>query len=154
MSDGSRTVALDASVLINLIEARRMDVLEVLAEWRFVAPDQVVEEIQRPEQVAILEVALRSGRLERESSTDPIEIGVYADLRRRMGRGEAACLAMAQARGWSIASDDRGRAFRRLVRERIGEARIFETGDLVRLASERGPGGSTGERRKANDDLG
>ena len=41
-----------------------------------------------------------------------------------MGRGEAACLSMAEQRGWLAAVDERGR-FLRLARERLGEGRIL-----------------------------
>lgn len=125
---------MDACALINLMESDHLNVLAALSGWRFVVPDQVVEEITQPEQIALLQAAIHEGYLLRESSTDPAEIALYAELRLRMGKGEAACLAMAQARGWSIASDDRGRAFRRLVRERIGESRVIQTPDLIRLA--------------------
>lgn len=39
-------------------------------------------------------------------------------LRELIGKGEAACLAIAIARGWTIASDER-RRFGRLARERL-----------------------------------
>ena len=50
----------------------------------------------------------------------------------------AACLAMAASRGWMVASDDRGRAFQRLVRERIGEERLIDTAAIADAAHEQG----------------
>jgi len=55
-----------------------------------------------------------------------------------MGKGEAACLAMAASRGWLLASDDRGRAFRRLVHERIGPDRLIDTARIADAAREQG----------------
>jgi predicted nucleic acid-binding protein len=130
----TRNVAVDATVLINLIQAGRLDILGALEGWRFVVPDQVVEEVSHSEQAAVLERAFEAGLVHRESSTDPGEIAIYAELRLRMGKGEAACLAIAATRGWALASDDRGRAFRRLVRERIGEGRLIDTPEIVRIA--------------------
>ena len=50
-----------------------------------------------------------------------------------MGRGEAACLSMAEQRGWLVAVDERGR-FLRMARERIGEDRILNTPGILLLA--------------------
>lgn len=136
---GSRgTVVVDATVVIHLANAGRVDLLGAMTRWEFVVPDQVVEEIARPDQAQALERALQAGHLRRESSTDPNEITLYADLSERMGRGEAACLAMAATRGWMLASDDRGRAFRRLVRERIGDHRLIDTFGIVAAARAQG----------------
>ena len=113
--ESGKTVAVDATVVIHLAKAERLHLLGSLEGWAFVIPDQVVEEVTYPDQAAALEQALKLGHLRRESSTDPREIATYAELRQRMGRGEAACLAMAECRRWMVASDDRGKAFRRLV---------------------------------------
>jgi hypothetical protein len=50
-----------------------------------------------------------------------------------MGQGEAACLAMAESRGWIVASDER-RRFRREVFSRLGEGRLVTTPGLFVLA--------------------
>jgi predicted nucleic acid-binding protein len=57
----------------------------------------------------------------------------YAELRRIMGQGEAACLALAEARGWLIASDEK-RRFRREVQARLGTGRLITTAGLFVLA--------------------
>src|SRR5215470_3847723 len=57
----------------------------------------------------------------------------YAELRRIMGQGEAACLAMAAARGWMVASDER-RWFRREAVAHLGEGRLVTTAGLLVLA--------------------
>jgi len=134
----ARTVVVDATVVIHLAKAGRLDLLGAMEGWLFVVPDQVVEEVTYPEQAAALAEALGAGHLQRESSTDPVETALYADLRTRMGKGEAACLAMATTRGWMLASDDRGRAFHRLVRERIGCGRLIDTARITDEAHEQG----------------
>lgn len=141
------TVVVDATVVIHLSDAGSLELLGSLQGWEFVVPDQVVEEVTRPEQAAALDCALRAGRLRRESSTEPEEIALYADLRARMGKGEAACLAMAAHRGWMLASDDRGRAFRRLVRERIGNKRLVDTPRIAAEARAQGLLSVAGEQR-------
>lgn len=129
----SRTVATDASVLINFLLLGRSELLAAIPGFDFAVPEQVVAEITRPEQVQALATGFESGLVRREVCTEPAEIGRYADLRRVMGRGEAACLAMAEARGWCVAADEGGR-FRRLARERLGEGRILNTPGILLLA--------------------
>jgi len=132
------TVVLDATAVIHLAGADRLDVLGAIGDHDFVVPDQVVEEVTYPEQAGALNRALEAGHLRRESSTDPAEVALYADLRQRMGKGEAACLAMAASRGWMLASDDRGRAFRRMARERIRDEDLIDTIEIVDMAREHG----------------
>ena len=73
-SGATRIVAVDASVLINLIRAGRLSLLGAIAGRRFVVPEQVVEEVSHPEQAAALDHAIRAGHVRREPSTDPSEI--------------------------------------------------------------------------------
>lgn len=136
--ESRQTVVVDTTVVIHLAKAECLALLASVRGWAFVVPDQVVEEITYADQAAALVRALAVGHLLKESSTDPREIAIYAELRQRMGRGEAACLAMASCRGWMVASDDQGKAFRRLVRERIGEGRLIDTAAILRAAFERG----------------
>jgi len=149
----SRTVVLDATVVIHLAQAGRLNLLGSLSEWVFVVPDQVVEEVSYPTQAEALKHALQASHLRRESSTDPAEIDLYAELRQRMGKGEAALSCHAATRGWMLASDDRGRAFRRLMRERIGSARSFETADLLRIAQRSEESARCGERGGGKRDV-
>lgn len=133
-----KTVVVDATVIIHLANAQCLNLLGALKGYEFVVPDQVVEEITRPQQAAALERAVRAGWLRRESSTEPVEIALYGELRARMGKGEAACLAMAATRGWMLASDDRGRAFRRLAREYVGQERLLDTPGIAAAARAEG----------------
>lgn len=133
-----RTVVVDASVLINLIHVNRLDLLGNLEGFEFVTPDQAIEDVKYPEQAATLHDALAQAWLRREESTDTAEISVYADLSRVMGRGEAACLAMAEHRGWMVACDEGGR-FLREARARLGPERLLNTTGVLVLAIRRGP---------------
>lgn len=137
-SPGTTTVVLDTTVVINLANAGRLEMLGRIEGYAFVVPDQVVEEVSYPEQEKALTKAIQAGHVSRESSTDVAEVTLYAELEARMGKGEAACLAMAASRGWLLGSDDRGRAFRRLVRQRIDEKNVLDTPAIANLALERG----------------
>lgn len=57
-------------------------------------------------------------------------LALLAELRGAMGRGQAACLALAATGGFHIASDENGR-FRRKQIELIGDSRILRTEFLL-----------------------
>jgi len=127
-------VLADTSVLINLAVVDRLDLLGALRGFRFLVPDEVVGEVLRPHPRELLERALGAGHIE---TTRLEEIGVIAHfgrLRRDLGlgRGEAACLALAHARGWMVASDEK-RAFRREARALLGNGRLLNTPGLFIL---------------------
>jgi len=50
-----------------------------------------------------------------------------------MGKGESACLAIAQRRKWIIASDEK-RRFRREAVKRLGEGKILTTPGILLMA--------------------
>ena len=97
-----RVVIADASVLINLIHASELRLLRELTAFEFVVTDHVVAEICVPEQARGLEEELERGGIR----TVPLEgmalLDELAGLIERMGRGEAACLALAHANGWIV----------------------------------------------------
>jgi predicted nucleic acid-binding protein len=126
-------IVTDANILINLIHVARLDLLGTLPAFRFVVPDHVAVEIRIPEQRQQFQAALTRHDLHQESLTAPEELALYAELHRVMGQGEAACLAMAESRGWMVASDER-RRFRREVLSRLGEGRLVTTPGLLVLA--------------------
>lgn len=77
--------------------------------------------------------AIAQGWLAKESINTPAELKVFVDPSRILGVGEAACLALAQAREWLVASDER-RTFFREARSRLGEGRILNTAGIYVLA--------------------
>ncbi|MGE4096292.1 MAG: hypothetical protein AB7G75_36290 [Candidatus Binatia bacterium] len=133
-SDSSVAVIVtDANILINFMHAERFALLSKLTSFEFVIPVEVVAEITDPAQREQLEAALTRGELRTIILEDIAEITIYAELRRLMGKGEAACLALAEVRGWIVASDEK-RRFRREVRARLGEGRLVTTAGLFVLA--------------------
>lgn len=135
MSSGSSVtvVVTDANILINFMRAERLSLFGALTSFEFVLPAEVVAEITDPVQQEQLEAALTRGELRTIVLEDISELTTYAELRRMMGKGEAACLALAEARGWIVASDEKKR-FRREVRARLGEGRLVTTAGLFVLA--------------------
>jgi len=103
-----------------------------------VVPDQVIAlEVTYPREAEALAAALEAGWVRRVESIDTLEIELYAQLSSVMGKGEAACLAMAANRGWMVACDEGGR-FRREAEVRIGRDKIVNTPGLIVLAIRRG----------------
>lgn len=86
----------------------------------------MVAEVQYEEQRKRLKAAIGDGTLTELEITDPAEIALYADLRRFLGDGESACLAVAATRRWVIATDEKGR-LRREIFERLGEEYLLNT---------------------------
>jgi predicted nucleic acid-binding protein len=116
-----------------LLHAGHLALLAAIPSYEFVIPEDVIAEITDGEQRQALEGATAAGYLVRATVTDPAEQASYGELRLVMGKGEAACLALAQSRGWLIASDEKGR-FRREVFARLGEGRLVTTPGLFVLA--------------------
>lgn len=123
-------IVTDANVMINFIHIGRLDLLAKLPGMRFVAPEDAVAEITDAAQATDLHAALEKGGLDEVRMTDAEEIRRYAELAATLGRGESACLAIAEARGWTVASDER-RAFRRTAVARLGEQRLLTTPALM-----------------------
>jgi len=119
--------------VINLAHAKRLDLLARIRGFEFIVPDVVVElEVIRETQTRSLQEALTNGWM-RQTSVDGDERMTYAELRKFMGRGEAACLAIAKNRGWLLACDD-SRRVPSYVRKHLGEGRIVNTPGLLLLA--------------------
>ncbi|RMG26459.1 MAG: hypothetical protein D6724_01750 [Armatimonadetes bacterium] len=120
-------------MLINLIHVGRLGLLGALPGYKFVVPPGVEAEVRIPAQAQELAHAVDAGHAERTSFSRTEELEAYAELVHTVGRGEAACLAIAQVRGWYVASDKR-RRFLRLAQERLGPGRVLNTAGIFVLA--------------------
>lgn len=123
-------VLADANVLINFLHLDQLDLLLRLPRLRFAVPEHVVLEVRDPGQAAVLREALAQGRMDLVVINDPATLATYGDLHAVMGAGEAACLALASAHGWCVASDEKKR-FRRELEKRIGLKKLLTTAGLV-----------------------
>lgn len=126
----SRTVVVDANIVINFIHVGRLALLAALPGYDCVVPEDVVAEITEPAQREQLERAAADGYLRIETITDLDDLVQYAELRRTLGRGEAACLVLAGRHGWLVASDERGR-FQREASTRLGPDRVVNTAGFL-----------------------
>lgn len=132
-----RIVVTDSNVLINLMHVSRLGLLAQIPQHEFVVPDHVREEITNAEQRALLDAAIVDGWLKLEPITDLDAIAVFTELVAHIGRGEAACIAIAAQQGWFIASDEK-RRFRREAEARVGSTRILGTVEVFVLAIKAG----------------
>jgi predicted nucleic acid-binding protein len=129
-ADGAIPVIVDTSCLINFLIADRMDLFGALRGYTFVVPNHVVAEVTDATQRARLDAALTARVVTEIEITDLAEIELYVALRRVLGDGESACLAVAATRGWALAADEKGR-FRREAYERLGEAALVNTPGIL-----------------------
>jgi predicted nucleic acid-binding protein len=135
--ESTTVVVTDANVLINFCHLERLSLFGRLAPLRFLVPQEVVDEIEEPDQRAAMGDALAAGHIEVLVISDMVALALFANLRSLMGRGEAACLAWAATAQCLIASDEKKR-FRRKAVELLGESRILRTEDLLVQAIRRG----------------
>ena len=123
-------VITDANVLINFVHIGQVALLSELPAYRFQLPTEVLNELTDGDQRAQIEAAIAAGQLELMAIEALDALTLFGDLRDLMGRGEAACLAVAATTGCHLASDEKKR-FRRKAIELIGETRIVRTEDLL-----------------------
>lgn len=124
-----RIVIVDTNVLINLAIADALPLLAKVPETRFVVCAEVLGELTDPAQSAGVHACVANGVLSVVAFATTAELATYASLRRIIGQGEAAALALAEHRGFAVASDEK-RVFRREATARLGAAFIVTTADV------------------------
>lgn len=110
MSDPSRTLVIDTSVLINFIVVERLDLLAALPGTVCVVTDHVRGEVtdDYPEQVDLLFDALERGFLAILRVDSVEELQTFAALESTgLGAGERSAFAAALHRLYMVAIDDR-----------------------------------------------
>ena len=127
-----QVVFLDTSVLVNLLHVGFLALLAQVPSLEFVLPDHVYEEVLALDQRAELDSANRSGALRTVAVADPTALDTFQALvRTPLGRGEAACIALASIGGGLVACDDRKAG--RVVHERLGPGRLLTTPAVIVL---------------------
>jgi predicted nucleic acid-binding protein len=108
--------ACDTCKLINFALVDRMDLLTNLTEFKLCIPEDVWAEIKRPDLRQMVEQHLRNGHLQLVRLDAPEDLALFAIYGQVLGKGESACLAIAENRGWAIATDEsKGRKWRRTI---------------------------------------
>ena len=95
-------VITDANVVINLFHIGQLTLFGSLPPYRFRIPSEVLAEITDPAQQAAVTARIEAGDVEEIVVDDMASLSLFADLREVMGRGEAACLALATTSQWML----------------------------------------------------
>jgi predicted nucleic acid-binding protein len=130
---GASVVVVDANVLITLIQSRQLHILSKLPGYKFVVVPEVVAEITFSDQAVALKKAINAGILEVVTLTSTEEASNFTQLRQRLGAGESACIAIAEMRGWFIASDEK-RRFMTIASNRLRSSHILTIEDIHKIA--------------------
>jgi len=157
MASGDETVLVaDAPILVRLLERAELRECGQLPAHHLVLVDQVRAEVEPPSLRAKLDLAVTQGQLLPAAISSLAALAHFARLARRLGRGEAACLALAAARGWHVLSADR-RRFRREVERELGRSRLVSWADLQALLatarSQENPHNRPADRPKGCTDM-
>ena len=122
--------ACDTCILINFALVDRIDLLTTLTEFKLCIPEDVWAEIERPDLRQIIEQHLSSGQLQLVRLDAPDELALFAIYSKVLGKGESACLAIAENRGWAIATDEsKDRKWRRTIADK--KFQIINTQTLI-----------------------
>lgn len=130
-------VASDACILINFAIVNRLDVLGKIAGYRFHITQEVLDEIEDPEQRERVTQAIRDGILQPTALSNPDEMDVFVQQNQVLGKGEASCLALVRHRQWVLGTDEsKGAKWLQVINARKG--RILNTAGVILLASRAG----------------
>ena len=127
------TVVLDTSVLIHLDDVRQLGLLRALGGVNFYFPGEVWTELVREDRRARVLAEVRKAALRRERLNLRHELGRRLEFEARgLDLGESACCALAEERGWYLATDDH--KAQREWEATVGAGRSIATPGIVRLA--------------------
>ncbi len=127
----------DANAVINCMRLGCWAAVLRLSAYRHLIAENVVMEVQYPAQARLLRRTLARSMLHQVEIVDAAELRIYAQLKARLGDGEAASLALAAVHGGCVASDEKGR-FQREAERLLGPGRVIRTTDLTVQALEAG----------------
>ena len=130
-------VSTDACILINLLQAHRLDLLGAVPPYVFCVPTEALGEITYPDQQAELKEALDHGWIHETRMEAIEELQIFARANEQLGSGESACLALAQTRTWILGTDDsKGGKWKRVVAE--SRIQVLNTPGILLLAIRQG----------------
>lgn len=129
-ANSPKPIVLDTSVLLNFVKVGRTDLFGNLGTL-IVLPDQVFYEVRHAVHRDAVKDALDSGILYLLSVRNPVEVEIFAELRKggRLGAGECSVLAVAINRNWIAGLQDQ-RA-RHEGRKLYTDLELCQTEDLV-----------------------
>jgi predicted nucleic acid-binding protein len=134
------TLILDACVVLNLLASDEVENILGVGARKFLICDAVAREVMclRADgldadafEMIRVDCLVTAGVLKICSLESPLEESLYVNYAGLVGDGEAMSIAIAEARGYSIATDDR--KARRVASEALLDVRrLFFTSDFIR----------------------
>ncbi len=121
------------NILIDFISLGCLERILHTPSHKFWLAENVKREILDSSQRQAVQAALDAGLLTEARVEEPREIELYAEMRRFLGDGEAASLAIAESRGWGFVSYE-GRKLAREATRRLGATRFLTTPQLLAQA--------------------
>ena len=125
-------VITDANILIHFMALNALKLLALIPGFTFAIPNNVLEEITYEEERISVQEAIDENVFILTELTDLDELTFYSDFQEFLGKGEAACLAIAVCRGWYIATSDSERRLIREITKQIGMERYINTPGLIK----------------------
>lgn len=130
-------VATDTCIVINQLRVGRIDVLGALPGFVFHVPAEVIAEIEDPDQKQAMQEAIDRGWIRGTKLEDPAELQTFARANAQLGRGESACIALAEKRGWVLATDDsKGAKWKKVIA--APGIQLLNTPGIILLAIRKG----------------
>lgn len=128
--DGAIFATIDTDVLLEFVREDRLELLGRNPAFQFIVSDTVYTEVENAGQKAKLDRAISRDYF-RRSSLDQMEaLQLYQELRKRLDKGEAACIALSSVNGWHVASDEKG-ALEELVESHLGRGKLLTSADIL-----------------------
>lgn len=131
--DGPVRATIDTDILLEFIRAQQLDLLGRNAQYDFVLPDTVYEEVEVPSQQKRLDEAIRRDYFRRARLVQPDALERYQQIRKRLDKGESACIALSAVNGWYVASDERG-ALDAVAEAHLGRGKVLRSADILLAA--------------------
>jgi predicted nucleic acid-binding protein len=130
-------VATDTCIVINLLRVNRLDLLGALGPYVFHVPREVVEEIEYPDQQQAVQMAIQQGWIHQTRLEDPLELQTFVRATAQLGKGESACIALAETRNWVLGTDDsKGAKWKKVIS--VPGIQILNTPGIILLAIRKG----------------
>lgn len=128
--DGTVHTTIDANVLLEFIRTEELELLGRNPDYQFIVPDTVYREINVPSHKQRLDQAISRDFFRRAQLVQEDALNLYQRIRRRLDKGESACIALSAVNDWYVASDEVG-ALDKVAEAHVGHRRVVRSADIL-----------------------
>jgi len=136
MSEES-VIILDTCVLIHFANLDRFDILSKISNTKFITTENVILEITNETQLQKVKLHINSNLIKVVKLTDDEVMIDYFTLCKRLGKGEASCIALATVNNWIVCTDDKKRV-PKTVQNRLSSNHLLTTDCLLSIGVSKG----------------